>query len=148
MAEISKSVEVLYSADEMYTLVNDIESYPSFLPWCNDTRVFRQSDRKLSATLELAIGRIRQSFSTENTMEPGRLISMRLIKGPFKQLAGTWKFDQIDNNKCRVELHMHFEFKNRILKLSLEGIFNRIMDTLVESFVNRAIQVYGQRQED
>ena len=148
MAEISKSVDVFYSADEMYTLVNDIESYPLFLPWCKNSQVFNQSDRKLTATLELAIGKIKQSFTTENAMDPGRLISMRLLKGPFKQLTGTWKFDQTGHNKCRVELHMHFEFKSKLLKLSLEGVFNKIMNSLVESFIDRAKQVYGRRHEN
>lgn len=127
----------------MYDLVNDIESYPDFLPWCSEARVYNRTDTNLKASLTMATGQLRQSFSTENTMEPGRGINVHLVKGPFKYLNGHWRFDPVDEHSCRISLEMDFEFKNKLLKLALNKVFNHIVDSLVDAFSERAREVYG-----
>ena len=143
MTVIKKSAVVPYEADQMYELVNDVESYPDFLPWCRDTAVYDKTDTSLRASLTLATGSIKQSFTTENTMQPGRRIDVCLVSGPFKYLRGDWQFEPVDYNRCRISLEMEFEFKNRLLKMALSKIFNHIIETLVEAFTERAQQVYG-----
>lgn len=145
MVEIHKRETVPYSADEMYALVNDIESYPDFLPWCRDTEILEPGGEQLKARVYLEAGRIKQSFSTQNTMQPGKSIDMKLVEGPFKFLTGHWRFEAVDDSSCTVKLDIAFEFKNRLLKLALSGTFHRILDTLVDSFVQRAKTVYGRR---
>jgi ribosome-associated toxin RatA of RatAB toxin-antitoxin module len=145
MTEISKTTVVPYTSDEMYVLVNDIESYPIFLPWCTEAKILSQQEDNLTAKLSLALGKIKQSFTTENTMHDGSRIDMILIEGPFKHLTGYWRFIQEDDQSCHVHLHMHFEFKNKIIKHTLGKAFYKVMDSLVESFVQRAQQIYGNR---
>ncbi|NNE36798.1 MAG: type II toxin-antitoxin system RatA family toxin [Gammaproteobacteria bacterium] len=122
----------------MYKLVNDIEAYPEFLPWCNHARVFNRTDKSLNASVSLATGKIRQSFSTENTMEFGKRIDVKLISGPFKYLTGYWEFLDIGDNRCQIKLNMEFEFKNKLLKLTLKSFFNQFIDSLVGAFADRA----------
>lgn len=143
MTEINKSESVPFSADQMYALVNDIEAYPEFLPWCKSSCIYNQSEEQLSASVDIAVGKIRHSFTTLNRMTPGRKIEMQLEKGPFKYLTGTWCFTPKNGEICDVTLHMQFEFKNKLLKLALERAFNKIMSTMVESFINRAQDIYG-----
>ena len=145
MTEISKTTLVPYTSNEMYVLVNDIESYPSFLPWCTEAKILSQQEESLTATLSMALGKIKQSFTTENTMQDGSRIDIQLIEGPFKHLSGYWRFIQEDEQSCHIHLHMHFEFKNKIIKHTLGKAFYKVMDTLVDSFVQRAQQVYGSR---
>ncbi len=145
MTEISKTTVVPYTSDEMYILVSDIESYPTFLPWCTAAKILSQQEERLTASLSLALGKIKQSFTTENTMQNGSRIDMKLIEGPFKHLTGYWRFTQEDEQSCHIHLHMHFEFKNKIIKHTLGKAFYKVMDTLVESFVRRAQQIYGSR---
>lgn len=145
MVEIHKRETVPYSADEMYSLVNDIESYPDFLPWCKNAEILEPGTGRLKACIYLEAGKIKQSFSTQNTMQPGKSIDMKLLEGPFKFLTGHWQFDAVDDNTCTVKLDIAFEFKNKLLKLALSGTFHRILDTLVDSFVRRAESVYGRR---
>ena len=145
MTEISKTTLVPYTSNEMYVLVNDIESYPSFLPWCTEAKILSQQEESLTATLSMALGKIKQSFTTENTMQDGSRIDIQLIEGPFKHLSGYWRFIQEDEQSCHIHLHMHFEFKNKIIKHTLGKAYYKVMDTLVESFVQRAQQVYGNR---
>ena len=145
MTEISKTTVVPYTSDEMYVLVNDIESYPIFLSWCTEAKILSHQEESLTASLSLALGKIKQSFTTENTMQDGSRIDMKLIEGPFKHLTGYWRFIQEDDQSCHVHLHMHFEFKNKIIKHTLGKAFYKVMDSLVESFVQRAQQIYGSR---
>jgi len=145
MTEISKTTVVPYTSDEMYVLVNDIESYPIFLPWCTEAKILSQQEESLTATLSMALGKIKQSFTTENTMQDGSRIDIQLVEGPFKHLSGYWRFIQEDEQSCHIHLHMHFEFKNKIIKHTIGKAFYKVMDTLVDSFVQRAQQIYGDR---
>ena len=143
MSHVSKSADVPYTADQMYRLVNDIEAYPEFLPWCTDAAVYHRTGRSLTATVSLASGKLKHSFTTENTMDPGRRIDIHLVSGPFKYLNGHWRFEDRGEAHCRVDLEMDFEFKSRLLALTLTGVFNQFMNSLVGSFINRAREVYG-----
>ena len=145
MTEISKTTVVPYTPEEMYVLVNDIESYPAFLPWCSAAKILTQQEESLTATLSLALGKIKQSFTTENTMQDGSRIEIQLIEGPFKHMSGYWKFNPEDEQSCHIQLQMNYEFKNKIIKYALGKVFYIVMDTLVESFVQRAQQIYGNR---
>ena len=40
--KINESMTVPYSARQMYELVNDVESYPSFLPWCHEAKILEK----------------------------------------------------------------------------------------------------------
>lgn len=145
MVAIHKITQVPYSADEMYALVNDIEAYPEFLDWCNTAQVMNRSETHLQATVAVEIGKIKQSFSTENSMQPGRRITMQLVEGPFKFLSGCWQFNPGGEQSCDIRLDLEFEFKNKLLKMALSHTFNRIMDTMVDAFTKRAQEIYGKR---
>ncbi len=145
LTEIHKTTVVPYSAEEMYALVFDIESYPDFLPWCSGSQLLVHNTYHSTGTVSLEAGMIKQSFTTENTMKPGRSIEMKLVKGPFKHLNGSWYFEPVDDKSCTISFNISFEFKNKLVKLALGKIFNRIMDSLVASFIQRAGEVYGQR---
>ncbi|MEQ8289844.1 MAG: type II toxin-antitoxin system RatA family toxin [Gammaproteobacteria bacterium] len=145
MARIHKQEHVPYSADEMFALVNDIEAYPDFLPWCTSTNVIEHHGDSLVASVSLAVGKIRQTFTTANQMQGNESIVMRLVEGPFKQLSGHWQFKSTGEGSCMVSLDMQFEFKNRLVKHTLGHAFHKITDSLVDAFIGRAQSVYGQR---
>ena len=143
MASISKSSSVPYTAQQMYDLVNDIESYPEYLQWCSEAHIDVPGVKQLNASLTLQAGKIKQTFSTHNTMVPGQEINIRLLKGPFKHLNGKWQFTDQDNDCCLITFNMDFEYKNRIVKMALSSVFNKIVDTMVDSFTQRAHELYG-----
>lgn len=145
MTTISKSALVPYSAAEMYALVNDVESYPRFLPWCRSTRVLSRNDDEVRATIELARGAIQKSFTTCNRLQKDKMIEIRLVEGPFQHLEGFWRFDMLDDRASKVSLDLDFEFSSRLISLALGPVFSQIVNTLVDSFQKRAVQVYGKR---
>jgi len=136
-------MRVPYSAQQMYDLVSDVEAYPRFLPWCNSARVLGTSGDRTTATIELALGGIRKSFTTRNRVVPGERIDIHLANGPFRRLEGSWRFRDLAEGGCEVSLDMDFEFASRMLSMALSRAFGQVTRTLVDAFRRRAAQIYG-----
>lgn len=143
MPTIATSVCVEYTQDQMYALVNDIASYPRYLPMCKSVQVHSESARQVKATITLAKGNIRLHFTTANTMEPGKYIHMNLVEGPFKFLRGFWRFDPNVRGGCDVSLQLDFEFSNPLLRLALGGFFKEVVESLIDAFCKQAVERYG-----
>ena len=143
MPRIQRSAAVPHSPEQMFDLVNDIESYPRFLPWCRSARVLSSSEREVRARIEMAKGALHRSFTTRNELERGRRIRVRLEDGPFSRLEGDWHFDPDEQGGCRVSLDMEYQFAGRVLSAVIGPVFNQIAQTMVDSFVRRADSLYG-----
>ena len=146
MPLISRSALVPYDVGEMYSLVDDIEAYSIFLPWCRSSEIISRSDEEVQASIEIAKGAFNKSFTTLNRLQKNKMIEMRLLKGPFKHLQGYWRFDELKKSQaCKISLDLEFEFENKLIALAVGPIFNQIANSMVESFCKRAIEVYGER---
>lgn len=142
MAIVNKSAIVPYSAAQMYDLVNDVEKYSQFVPYCAESKIVERAEDQVHARLTFAGAGIDKSFTTLNRLQPHRMIEMRLVDGPFKQLEGFWSFESLEENTCRVTLNLEFEFSTTMLRLLFGPVFNQVAMMLVEAFQNRAKQVY------
>ncbi len=146
MPLISRNALVPYTVEEMYQLVDDIESYPQFLPWCRSTEVITRNDQEVKASIEIAKGALNKSFTTLNRMQPNKVIEVRLVKGPFKRLEGFWRFDALkDSQACKISFDLDFEFESKLIALAAGSIFSQIANTMVDAFTKRAVEVYGER---
>ncbi|HEY9148010.1 MAG TPA: type II toxin-antitoxin system RatA family toxin [Gammaproteobacteria bacterium] len=143
MTTISKNALVPYSATEMFDLINDIESYDRFLPWCRSSEVLSQSEDEIRATIEIAHGSLHKAFTTRNRLQKNKMIEMRLEQGPFKHLEGFWRFDMLGERACKVSLDLDFEFSNKLIGMAMGPIFSQIANSLVDAFSKRAVEVYG-----
>jgi len=142
---ISKNALVPYSATEMFELVNDIESYADFLPWCRSSEVLSQNEDEVRATIEIAHGSLHKSFTTCNRLQKNKMIEMRLEKGPFRHLEGFWRFDVLGERACKISLDLDFEFSSKLVGMAMGPIFSQIANSLVDAFSKRAVTVYGKR---
>ena len=142
MTVIKRSAEVPFTPAQMYTLVNEVEKYPEFLPWCESSTVHSRGEDEVRATLCLAKGKLRKSFTTHNRMQTDKMVEVKLVSGPFKHLEGFWRFEALPNNRCRVSLDLEFEFVNRLLSIAIGPLFNQVANTLVDNFVKRAQDLY------
>lgn len=147
MAEIRKSVLIEHSAAQMYELVERVEDYPEFLPWCGGGEVVQRTPTGMLARLHVHYRGIRTKFSTDNTNEPGRSILMRLHDGPFRRLEGSWHFIPLAENACKIEFQLHYEFSSTLLEKVLGPVFNHIINTFVEAFVRRADQLGKEKKQ-
>ena len=143
MSSFHKQVNVPYTAEQMYDLVNDINAYSTFIPLCTSSEVHEELDHKLRATIKIAKGKIGFGFTTVNTMEKGRSIAMSLENGPFKTLKGVWRFTPSGTEECIISLNFEFDFSNKLLGVALGGLFKQLCDSMVESFRKQAAIRYG-----
>ena len=142
MRRITRSAVVECSARQMYDLVEDIESYPEFLPWCLAAHVRERAAGRTVATIEVGMPGIRQSFTTENANAPGKSIDMRLLEGPFRRFEAHWKFAALGSG-AKVEFAIAYEFADRILATALDPLFEHIAGTMVDAFTRRAERLYA-----
>ena len=145
MTNVSTSVCVNYTPEDMYELVNDVRSYPSYIPMCSQVRLLTQTPDSLKATITMAKGKIKLSFTTENTMEAGKSIRMRLVEGPFKRLNGLWRFEPSGDRGCEATFRLDFEFANALLSMAFGGFFKEVAESMVEAFCRQAVLKYGDR---
>lgn len=143
MPSISRYMIVPYPAIAMFHLVNQIEDYPHFLPWCRHARILEQDEQHIKATLVLAKGGLHKAFSTCNHLIPNQQIKIELINGPFKHLTGQWDFEALATNECQIHFELHFEFSTKLLALMLGPLFEQATTTLVDSFCAEAQKRYG-----
>ncbi len=145
MPNVSTSVCVNYTPEEMYELVNDVQSYPKYIPMCSEVRLLSKAPEHLKATISMAKGKVKLSFTTENTMKVGRSIRMRLVDGPFKRLNGVWHFEPRGDSGCEATFRLDFEFANALLGMALGGLFKEVTGSMVDAFCRQAVCKYGER---
>lgn len=149
MTAISTTKIVPYSPEDMYTLVNDVKAYPDFLSWCLNSTIHEQSEDEMKATLVMSASGFTKSITTHNRMQKNKMIEMRLIEGPLQHFESFWRFERIEGPaenppQCHVFFDIEFEFSNRFIRMALEPFFNKIADTIVDAFSDRADALYQQ----
>lgn len=144
MTVVKKSRVVSYSCEQMFHLVNEIEEYAKFLPYCSESIVHHRDNDEVQATLVIGAAGMSKSFTTRNRLQTNKMIEIRLVDGPFSHLEGFWRFDEIDNG-CQVSFDLEFEFAGRMFSMLLGPLFEQITDKMVDAFCDRAEVIYGQR---
>lgn len=142
MTVIKKTALVRHSAMDMFLLIKDVLHYPEFLPWCQTTRVLRESTQELCAEIVVVRLGIQQAFSTCNHYEPGQWMSIELESGPFHTLKGMWRFLILRADACKISLDLEFEFSNGLLNKAFGEIFNYAANSLLDAFCKRADVIY------
>jgi ribosome-associated toxin RatA of RatAB toxin-antitoxin module len=143
MAVVEKSVLIERTAAQMFELVDRVEDYPKFLPWCGGTDLAERTDTKTIATVHINYHGLKSHFTTENAKQAPTRMEIRLQDGPFTQMDGHWYFTPLGDAACKIEFRLHYEFSSKVLEAMLGPVFNHIANTFVESFVKRAQSIYG-----
>jgi ribosome-associated toxin RatA of RatAB toxin-antitoxin module len=142
MITVDRSALVEHPAPLMFALVENVEAYPQFLPWCSGVEIVSREPGRTVATLHVLYHGIRQAFTTENTNTPGESIQITLVSGPFKHLVGLWRFKALGEHACKVSLHMEYQLANALLAGVAGPVFGHIANTFVDAFVRRAQALY------
>lgn len=140
---IQRSALLPYPAQALYDLVNDVASYPQFLPWCSAAQVLEADDESMRASLTVAKASVSQRFTTRNRLQPGKAIEMHLEEGPFSQLQGVWEFKPLGDKACKISLDLSFDYAGPLVKATLGPLFTQAANTMVDAFCQRAKQLYG-----
>ena len=142
MAQVQKTVLIHHSASRMYALVDDVKKYPEFLPWCGGVDLIKQDDASTVATLHIDYHGLHQKFTTENLKTFPSLMEIKLKDGPFKHLEGVWRFIELNENACKIEFMLNYEFANIIIEKIISPVFSHIANTFVDGFVSQADKIY------
>ena len=140
MKRIYKEEDINLEIPVIFDLINNIEKYPNFLPWCTKTEVEHESENIINGKIFISKSFVKWNFSTKNTIEKNKSINLSLIDGPFEELYGEWSFTQIDKNNTKVSLEINYKFKNSLIELSIEPIFTSIMNSILQSFISQAFK--------
>ena len=143
MALVEKSVLVPYSAEQMFDLVDKVEDYPQFLPWCGGSSVTVQDETTVHATVHINYHHIKHSFTTENVRTPPHRIDISLQYGPFRHLDGCWQFIPLSPTACKIEFRLHYEFSSKLLETLIGPVFHYIANSFMDAFIHRAEKVYS-----
>ena len=143
MHRFSKTIDTNYSAADMFRLVNDVETYPQFIPGCQQSLILKQDDHSMEVQLSFDARGLQQNFVTCNRFVANQHINMTLVRGPFRHLQGQWSFNNTSQDKCSVTLELEFVFANRILDKLAAPAFSHLTGRMVQAFCDRAYQVYG-----
>ncbi len=144
MARVEKSVLVSHPPERMFELVDRVEDYPVFLPWCGGTELKMRDAGHTVATIHIAYMGIRQSFTTENAKTYPNEMRIKLKDGPFSELEGDWTFIPLGEDACKIEFRLHYVFSSRVLETLLAPVFTHITNTFVDAFVHRADELFNQ----
>ncbi len=142
MVKVEKNVLVPHSAEQMFTLVDRVEDYQAFLPWCGGIDLIERSEQTTTATIFIDYHGLKQSFTTQNQKQFPNKMEMQLKDGPFKHFNGQWQFISLNENACKIEFILEYEFSNALLGKIISPVFSHIANTFVDSFVTRAEQVF------
>ncbi|MCU4676728.1 type II toxin-antitoxin system RatA family toxin [Catenovulum sp. 2E275] len=143
MPKVHRHALVMYSAKQMYDLVNDVAAYPQFVPDCMAVDVISKTSTELKASVQIGKASIGKWFTTHNKMQDGQSVEINLIDGPFKKLVGLWQFIPLDDEACKVVLDLDFEFSSKIIEVAFGSIFNHMANNMVKAFTQRAKEVYA-----
>jgi ribosome-associated toxin RatA of RatAB toxin-antitoxin module len=143
MTIVKKSRNVAYSCKQMYDLVNNVEEYDQFIPYCSGSEVHHRDEDEVQATLVISAAGIAKSFTTRNLLQANKMIEIRLVDGPFKHLEGFWRFDN-HSDGCCISFDFEFEVSGKMLSMFLGPIFEQVTSKMVDAFCQRAEDIYGQ----
>jgi len=143
MQRVQRSVLVQYSARQMFDLVDDVERYPEFLPWCGGSTVLAERPDGRRARIDIDFHGVKAGFTTDNVNVPPKSIGMSLVEGPFRDLHGKWTFHALRKDACKVEFLLVYDFRTNVLEALVGPVFNEITHTFIDAFVRRADALYA-----
>lgn len=140
---LKRQAIVPFSSRQMFELVNQVEDYPRFLPWCHSSKIITRTNEEVVASLEINWKGIHKSFTTRNRLHPYDHIEIELVNGPLQHLDGIWNFYTLDEHACKITLDLEFEFTGRFIDRLFQPVFQHIANNFVDAFIKRAHELYG-----
>ena len=140
---IRRTAIVTYSCEQMFDLVNDIESYPQFLPYCVGAKIQSSQSDLVEAELTLSKGGFEHSFCTRNTLQRPLKMELKLVTGPFKQFDGVWLFSALPGGGSEVSFELTFSFSSMLLNITAGQWMEDLAGEQVGVICGRAKTIYG-----
>jgi ribosome-associated toxin RatA of RatAB toxin-antitoxin module len=142
MRDVRREALVPYSTAQMFELIERVEDYPQFLPWCRSTDLLSRSEDCVSATVEVGVRDLRVRVTTRNDKRAPEFMAIHMEGGSFRHFYGEWSLRPLGDSGCHVRFLLQYE-----LALRAEALAGRLIehaaDRMVDAFVRRADAVYA-----
>jgi ribosome-associated toxin RatA of RatAB toxin-antitoxin module len=138
---VRRSALVGLPAAHVFDVIEAAEQYPLFLPWCTGATIVSRDDTLVSADLRVRWGGMRFEMRTRNPKQRPEAMAIHLERGPFRRFEGEWRLTVLTADACKVAFMLDYEFDSSVMTHAAGPVFNRIADTLVDAFVQRALAV-------
>ena len=140
---VRKSALVAYSAEHMFDLIEAAEDYPAFLPWCAGASILYRDENNVAAEIKVDFHGVRFQLTTRNPKRRPEYMAILLERGPFRRFEGEWRLTPLSPSACKIEFGLQYEFDSPLMGRLAGTVFDRITNTLVDAFVERADNVLG-----
>ncbi len=141
MNYINKSEEINVNKETIFNLINNVDNYQKFLPWCTKSQILTKQNSSMTAEIEISKSFVNWKFTTKNNYKANKVIELKLVDGPFSHLEGHWKFDEIDEFNTQVTLYLEYKFDNKLIEMSIKPVFSNIMSSILDSFISEAFKL-------
>lgn len=142
MPSASHSVLLPYAVKEVFALVEDVERYAEFLPWCERSEILERGCAVVVASLQVTVAGRMEEVVTRNLSHKRERIELNLVSGPFRSFEGSWRFVDLGEG-CRVSLDLSFELSNRLLSVLAGRLKDVAIERVIDAFADRARKVLG-----
>ena len=137
-----RSALVPFSAEQMFDLIEHVERYPEFVPWCTHTDLIERRDDMVSATVEVGFRGLHLRVTTRNDKRRPEFMAIRMQDGSFRQFVGEWRVAPLGTLGCRIDFSLRYE-----LPLHGEALAGPLIDhaanQMVDAFIQRAEAIFG-----
>tara|TARA_Y100000816_G_C25801683_1_gene419867 strand:- start:43 stop:483 length:441 start_codon:yes stop_codon:yes gene_type:complete len=145
MNYIDKTEEINVNVSTIFKLINNVDGYKEFLPWCKNSFIESDADNVILGEIEISKNLVNWKFKTINKYKIDKKILLDLVEGPFSHSHGEWNFKKKDDFNTEVSLYLEYQFDNKIIEMSLKPIFSSIMDSILDSFISEAFRVKNEK---
>ena len=141
MNYIKKKESINTDVRTIFNLINQIDKYSDFLPWCKKSKIISDTNNAMIGVITVSKNFADWTFTTKNNYIINKKIDLRLVDGPFNHLSGCWNFSEIDKNNTLINFNLEYEFSNKIIELTLKPVFSSIMSSILDSFISEAFKI-------
>jgi coenzyme Q-binding protein COQ10 len=144
MHKFSETKILPHNYQDLYELVLDVEKYPEFLPWVEETKIISRTSGELIADMTVNFKAIRQSYRSKVSYkidEHGATIAVDATSGLFKHLHNSWIFTTNEKDTT-LQFNIDFEFQSKIIDTIASPLFTAISKEMIVAFEKRAMEKY------
>jgi coenzyme Q-binding protein COQ10 len=133
-----------YPSGLLYGIVEDVKSYPHFLPWIKESLISNKQEQRFDAKLTVGYNAfVQTSYTSRVHLSPLKKIEIEYLSGPFQHLDNQWTFTTLNERETEIEFLIDFSFKSQLLHNLMEKFFNEALKNTLQAFEKRAMELHS-----
>ena len=132
-----------FTAQQMFDLICDVDSYDRFIPYCTAARTRERTETEMLGDLAIGYKFLRETYTSKISMARDPLtVTVAQAKGPFRHLFNQWVFEDTETG-CNVHFELQFDFAVPMLRKLIAPMTDRVVEKFIGAFETRALEIYS-----